>query len=536
MADSPVVRTAGPGRLLATIGRKLTATFVGIALLVGAVLVLLYGTVDRLSDTAGRVDHTYRVLEQIDAVRSSLKDAETGQRGYLITGKDTYLAPYRAAQGDLADEQGALRRLTADNAEQQKRLDALAPLVDSKLAELKQTIDLRRTEGFDAALKIVLTDRGKAVMDRIRAVTDAMEKAEVTLLGQRQTKATAAASSARRTIVIGLILLLVGMAGVGSAITRQTGRRVARLRSAIQSLTRGDLTARSNLTTGDEFGVMGRDFDQAAANLQRTVSGLAGAATTLSTAAGELISVSGTLNTGAQDASGKASVALGAADLINMNVQSVASGAEEMSASIREIASTSAQAAGVATESVEMAQATSNQIAELGQASTQIGDVVRLITSIAEQTNLLALNATIEAARAGDAGKGFAVVASEVKDLAQETARATEDITRRIAAIQTSSEGAGAAVHRIGEVIGQIAQYTTIIAAAVEQQSATTAEMSQSVQEAARSSDEVRESFTAVAQITESTSGAARSSQDAADNLSALAADMNALVGDFTFR
>jgi methyl-accepting chemotaxis protein len=176
---------------------------------------------------------------------------------------------------------------------------------------------------------------------------------------------------------------------------------------------------------------------------------------------------------GALEASDKANSAAPAATEISTNMQTAAAGDEEMTASIREIATTSSQAAQVAQESMAITKETSDQIAELGQASVEVGDVVQLITSIAEQTNLLALNATIEAARAGDAGKGFAVVASEVKDLAQETVRATEDIT----AIQQRTEGAGSAIARIHEVINQITDYSTTIASAVEQQSATTNEM-----------------------------------------------------------
>jgi methyl-accepting chemotaxis protein len=182
-----------------------------------------------------------------------------------------------------------------------------------------------------------------------------------------------------------------------------------------------------------------------------------------------------------------------------------------------------------------VAERTNSQVAELGSASAEIGDVVRLITSIAEQTNLLALNATIEAARAGELGKGFAVVAGEVKELAQQTARATDEITNRITALQTSSGTATEAIGQITEVIGQIGDYTTTIASAVEEQTATTAEMSRSVAEAATNSGEVARTVSGVAEVANATADGARATQQAATDLTRLASDLNTLVGAFRY-
>jgi methyl-accepting chemotaxis protein len=519
----------------ATIGRKLTATFVGIALLFGAVCTVAYFSVNSLVYNAGRVQHTYQVLDRIAALNASLKDAETGQRGFVITGEDSYLTPYTQALADLSAEQQALRALTADNAQQQQRLGQLAPLVDAKLTELRKTIDLRRGQGFAAAQKVVLTNAGKSVMDQIRALTEAMAGDESGLLSTRESAEKSADRRTKVSIVVGLLVLLIGMSLVGTLMTRQINRRVSRVRQALAALATGDLTTRTELTGNDEFALMGRDFDTAVSALHGTVRDLGGTAGALSGAATELSNVSGDLETGAGEASGKATSAAHAADEVHTNVLSVAAGAEQMTASILEIASTSSRAADVANQSLDIARSTSGQLTALSDASAQIGEVVQLITTIAAQTNLLALNATIEAARAGDAGKGFAVVASEVKDLAQETARATEDITGRIKAIQDGSDGASAAMRRIEEVIGQLTDFSNTVAAAVEEQSATTNEMTRSINDAARGAGEVQASFSAVAQVTTATSSSAMASQKAADDLTGLAVRVNGMVAKFTY-
>ena len=180
-------------------------------------------------------------------------------------------------------------------------------------------------------------------------------------------------------------------------------------------------------------------------------------------------------------------------------MQTVAAGAEQIGASIREIAQNATQAARVAAQAMSEVTATNETVARLGTSSQEIGNVVKVITSIAEQTNLLALNATIEAARAGEAGKGFAVVAGEVKELATETARATEDIARRVEAIQSDTTGAVAAIDQVSQIIARISDYQMTIASAVEEQTATTAEMSRAVTEAAGGAGAIAGSITTVA-------------------------------------
>lgn len=251
---------------------------------------------------------------------------------------------------------------------------------------------------------------------------------------------------------------------------------------------------------------------------------------TLATAAQELTSVSQQMASNSEETASQASVVSAAAEQVSRNVGTVASAAEEMGASIKEIAKNANEAARVATAAVKVADKTNATVSKLGESSAEIGNVIKVITSIAQQTNLLALNATIEAARAGEAGKGFAVVANEVKELAKQTAKATEDIGRKIEAIQRDTKGAVEAIVQIGAIIGQINDIQSTIASAVEEQTATTAEISRNVGEAALGSREIAQNVMGVAQAARSTTEGAANTKASADELARMAVELQRLV------
>jgi len=266
---------------------------------------------------------------------------------------------------------------------------------------------------------------------------------------------------------------------------------------------------------------------QVEAALENTVLTLAGSAQ-------ELTSVSQQMASNSEETASQASVVSAAAEQVSRNVGTVASAAEEMQASIREIAKNANEAARVATAAVKVADKTNSTVSKLGESSAEIGNVIKVITSIAQQTNLLALNATIEAARAGEAGKGFAVVANEVKELAKQTARATEDIGRKIEAIQSDTKGAVEAIAQIGSIISQINDIQSSIASAVEEQTATTAEISRNVGEAALGSREIAHNVTGVAQAARSTTEGASNTMASAGELARMASDLQLLVTKLT--
>jgi methyl-accepting chemotaxis protein len=367
---------------------------------------------------------------------------------------------------------------------------------------------------------------------------------------------------------IQVLLVVVGLLGVGIAllIARMIGAPIRELEAASRDIARGSLDIDVRYQAGDEMGGLASSFRQSTAsregrlgvrgdagkfegvygdlvastnalldNLVEPLRFMAENTDALASSAEELTAVSQQLGSGAAEASAQTQVVSAAAEQVSRSTQSVATSTEEMSASIREIAKSASESARVASQAVRMAEDANGTVGKLGESALEIGTIIKVITSIAQQTNLLALNATIEAARAGEAGKGFAVVANEVKELAKETAKATEDIGRSVQAIQGDTSAAVAAIGEIATIIGQINDISTTIASAVEEQSATTNEMGRNVAESAQGSSEIARNITSVAEAAQQTSHGASQTLTAASELARMSASMKQLISKFSF-
>jgi len=351
---------------------------------------------------------------------------------------------------------------------------------------------------------------------------------------ESQASADAAMAKFRSVILVSIgLLVLIGLLAV--TISRGITRPLKETMDLLPALAEGDLTRRTSIHTHDEIGHMSDNLARAMDNLQETIKAIAGNAQTLAGASEEMTSVSQQMGANAEETSAQADVVSGASEQINSNIQTVAAGIEELSASAKEIAGNAAEAATVAETAVESASVANATIAKLDQSSSEIGEIINSITSIAQQTRLLALNATIEAARAGEAGKGFAVVANEVKDLAMETAKASDDISQKIEAIQADSKDAVSAIGQISDIITRINEFQTTIASAVEQQSGTANEIAQNVNVAAKGSIEISQNISGVAEAAQSTSTGANDTQQAAGELSRMASELQQLVGKFKY-
>ena len=258
-------------------------------------------------------------------------------------------------------------------------------------------------------------------------------------------------------------------------------------------------------------------------------------ASSLASSSEELTAVSQQMAGNAEETATQANVVSAASEQVSRNVASVATATEEMQASIREISKNANDSARVAKNAVGVAQMTNDTMKRLGESSLEIGNVIKVITSIAQQTNLLALNATIEAARAGEAGKGFAVVANEVKELAKQTAKATEEISQKIEGMQGVTKGAVTAIEEIGAIIDQINDISNSIASAVEEQTVTTNEIGRSVTEAAQGVNEIAKNIGGVATAAKNTTHGANDTRTASLELSEMAARLQASVSKFSF-
>ncbi|MFA5976230.1 MAG: methyl-accepting chemotaxis protein [Elusimicrobiota bacterium] len=296
-----------------------------------------------------------------------------------------------------------------------------------------------------------------------------------------------------------------------------------------------DLTARITTQYEGDYNLLKESVNRLANSFEGAVRQIATNTTTLTSSAEELSAISHQVNADATQTSRQAEMVSSSSDQVSKNVQTVATGSDEMSASIKEIAENTAKSARVTTEAVQVADQANITITKLGESSTEIDKVIKMITSVAEQTSLLALNATIEAARAGTAGKGFAVVANEVKELATETAKATEEISLRIQGIQANTKEAIAAIVQITDLIKKINDITNTIASAVEQQSATTNEITRNVSEAAKGTGEIAKGISGVAKVAGSTAQATTNVQAAAQELAKIATELQKLVSEFKY-
>ena len=310
-------------------------------------------------------------------------------------------------------------------------------------------------------------------------------------------------------------------------------QKVDVLLDVVRRVGEGDLSLEVSVKGDDAAGQLGDSVQRLIHSLSENMFDITRNAQALAISSDELNGTSQQMAAISEETSVQAGTVSIAAEQITKNVQKVSTSTDEMSASIKEISKNAHDAAKVTSAAVKVAEETNRTITRLGDSSAEIGKVVKVITSIAEQTNLLALNATIEAARAGEAGKGFAVVANEVKELAKETAKATEDIGQKIDAIQGDTAAAVKAIEEVGRIIAQVNDIATVIATAVEEQTRTTNEISRNVTEAVQGTGNIAQNIAGVADAArESASGASRS-QQAAAALSQMAGELQTLVSRF---
>lgn len=432
----------------------------------------------------------------------------------------------RAAEDDLGRAEKNVETAIAEDERFNGKIESLTELRGG-VASLKSLAEgsLKALKKGDPDIDAQLTDTIDRTCATQRLVSDQLDlllnKRIATFRTQKMLGTTLTVAS----LVLAIILVIfIGM-GIVSPI--------AKSRHRLELLAGGDLVTPVEVVGQGELREMTTSLKIAVESMRHVVNPMHTGANDLSIAAEKQRKTSHDLTSNAEETSTQAQVVSAAAEQVSANVRSVAAAAEEMDATIREIASQAHQAARVASDAVILAQSAGGLVNKLGESGSRIGGVVKLITSIAEQTNMLALNATIEAARAGEVGKGFAVVANEVKELAKETARATEDISSKILAIQQDTTQAVQAITEIQATIKRINEIQTAIASAVEEQSATTREIGRNVTEAARGTEDIASNITGVADAARGTSVGAYEVSASSEALLVLAGELRKLIGGF---
>jgi len=379
-----------------------------------------------------------------------------------------------------------------------------------------------------------LARRSEAVRDELLAYSSHLSDLVTTSLHDTQ-----ALSAKQRTISIVSCILVILLAGaaitfvISRFITGPLSAVVLRLNDIAEG--EGDLTQRVPETSTDEIGQLARAFNIFVGKVQNAVREVGETSATVGESAARLTALAGSMRTAVDETTSGVSLVSGGAETVQGNVSAVSSSAGDIGISIREISQSATEAAQVARTAVDMANSTNETVNRLGNNSDEIGQVVKVITSIAEQTNLLALNATIEAARAGEAGKGFAVVANEVKDLAKETASATNEIVSRLEVIQSNTADAVSAIGEISTVIGRINDFSNTIAGAVEEQAATTREIERGAEEAVNAGSAITQSLTGLSNTASQAAQDADQTQGAASELSTMVVRLNELVRQFRY-
>ncbi len=540
----------------------------GLSLLVVVLIAAGAMTVTRLRDlaaTTAMTRHTYAVIAAASGAREEMINRETGLRGFLISGDDASLAPYRSGGTGFTARVELLRRLTADNPAQQARIAGLQREAEDWARNVaERAIALMRDPATrEAARAIEANGEGRRQFDAFRALAAEILAEEERLLVQRAASYEASSERAQFVTIASAVVTMLLTGLFAYVLHLVVTRPIIGMTAAMRSLAADDLSVQvPSANRGDEIGAMAkavqvfkdnglamrsmaeqarRAATAAEAEKKAAMRDLAGRfeaqigriVANVSAGAGEMRTVSQTVASNAETANRQAAAVNISTHEASANVQTVAASAEEMAASVAEISRQVTASSAMASRAVEQSRRTDDKVQGLSIAAQEIGAVVRLIGDIAGQTNLLALNATIEAARAGEAGKGFAVVASEVKQLAAQTAKATGDIGAKVAEMQTATADAVEAIRAIGVAIGEMSAVATAIAAAVEEQGAATEEIARSVQQAARGTQEVTSHIHGVAQASGETGAAATQMQASANSLAAEADRLRVEVDSF---
>ncbi|MBI9089656.1 MAG: methyl-accepting chemotaxis protein [Desulfobacterium sp.] len=511
------------------------------------------GDIAGLIEDAKWVDHTHLVIEEAMKIEAAAVDMETGMRGYLLAGKEAFLAPYTAGAKLFSQRVETLKETVGDNPSQVTLLGEIQDTIDNWRSNVTESaIELRREIGdaqtMNDMAKLVGEARGKKYFDTFRTQIATFIEREQSLMAVRDKRSEDTANRAKITLVAGTFIIIVIALAISLLLSHIITTPINRAVEIADALANGDMTRRLSVDTTDEVGGLSMALNRISEDLGKMLKQVMTSAEVLTETSETLSAVSTELVQGAEETSTQSTtVAEGSAEMddsmksiaatmeqASTNISMMATATEEMTSTINEISGNAEKAREISDKAVVQARSTSDQMKELGMAAKDISMVTETISGISEQTNLLALNATIEAARAGEAGKGFAVVANEIKDLAQQTAAATGEIKAKVDGIQSSTDSSITHIDQICGVINDINDIIAMIATAIAEQSATTSEIAENVSQTSQGIQEVSDNVGRSATLAGEISDSIATVNQAAEGMSASSSDVNQHAGDLS--
>ncbi|CAM3064088.1 methyl-accepting chemotaxis protein [Rariglobus hedericola] len=574
-----------------SIGKKILLGYLLALLLLALIGVGAFLGVRELLSAAAIRTHTYQVIGQIEQIELEIVNAETSQRGYVLSGQETYLEPYKVAVGQVSASIAKLAELTKDNPEQQARIARLEVLADDKMKVLAESISLRRNDGMDAAMALFLKGTGKQIMDKVRALSAELRNTELELLAVRSLRAEADARRVNLIIlagtpIAGVILLIVGL-----LVARGIARPLARITHAAEQIASGDPTVELSSAAGrsDEVGQLSRSFTRmgkvlaevAAVNTRIAQGDLSVTVTPqsasdkfgnahhqmidkLSQLVGAVQRAGLQVNTSATEIAATSKQQQATATEIAATTTEIGATSREISATSKELVRTVSEVNRVAEETAQLAGngqsglgrmegtmrnimdasgTISGKLAVLNEKATNINAVVTTITKVADQTNLLSLNAAIEAEKAGEYGLGFAVVATEIRRLADQTAVATYDIEQMVKEMQSAVSAGVMGMDKFSEEVrrgvDEVRQVGAQLTQIIQQVQALTPRfeaVNEGMQSQSTGAQQITEALLQLSESAQQTAESLRSSSIAIGHLNEAARDLQNGVARFKLR
>lgn len=529
------------------IGTRILAGY-GAALIVFAIVsVVSYRATSELVQSTSAAAHTYQVRQNLSNILTSLTDAETGQRGYLLTGREDYLDPYNSGTRTVDQYVQEVRMLTSDNPRQQTRIGALQPLIAEKLSLLAQAIQLRRQQKDKAALDVVMTDRGRQTMMDIRRIVTDMDNEENSILAARTQRANQTASFASQTIVAGALASVVLIALIALLIQRSIVGPLVSFMELARRVGEGDLTQQTKINRTDELGELGGHLDQMVTGLKEVAKQSSLVAENLSAATVEILASTQQQAAGTAEQAAAVQQANATMAELSQSGAQVAERAKQVVTAAEAVSSSSASGLQAVRDTNrtmdgirEQAEAVAENVIRLSEKTQAVGDIISSVNDIAEQSHLLALNASIQAAAAGEHGRSFSVVANEMKNLAAQSKQATVQVRSILGEIQ---KGINTSVMLTEEAVKRAdsgRQQSQVADRTIRQLADNLEESIRAFQQIVAGSgqqqigfEQVTQAFRNIGIASQETANSTKQSEKAVANLSALAQQLRGLVGRY---